>query len=103
MPLLRFMTGIGNASMNIVRTGAINDSGQLTTCENNMQSAVPNASRRIRTLAILIPPVAAEVVLEISVGPESEGISQETRNSDVHLAHRIEYPTVAGIYDYRSL
>lgn len=103
MPLLRFIAGIGSASMNIVRTGAINDIGQLTTCENNMQSAVPRASRRIRTLAMLMPLVAAEVVFETAVDPESEGICQETRDSDVHLTHSIEYPAVTGIDDHGGL
>ena len=100
MPPLKFGTGIGKHNMNIVITGATNDSGQLTICENNMQSAVPSASRKTRTLAMLIPPAAVEDALETALGPASEGISQEARYSDVQLAHRIEYPAVAGVDDH---
>ena len=74
--------GSGSARMNIVNTGAINDSGQLTTCENHIDSAVAKAKRRMRTLAIAMPvPTVAFV---------SESIGQNAHDSDIDLAHRVK-------------
>ncbi len=73
----------------MVSTGAINDIGQLTICENNMHSAVPSAIRKMRTLAMLMR-LSSATVLEIAVDPTSEGIGQETGNSDRNLADKIE-------------
>lgn len=42
---------MGNASMNIVNTGAIKDIGQLMACENTSDRVTPKVSRKIRRLA----------------------------------------------------
>ena len=51
-PLLKVGAGKGTASINIVKTAAINDICVPFICENAIESAVPKARRRIRRLAI---------------------------------------------------
>jgi len=100
---MSFGAGKGSDKINIVSTGATNDSGQLTICENSIDSAVPSAMRRMRTLAMLMRFVSVASVLLITVELESEGIRQETGDSDVYLANEVEEPVVAGINDHRGL
>ena len=79
--------------MNIVSTGATNDSGQLTICENNIESAVPSAMRRMRTLAILMR--LDSLALGTAVELESDGIGQEAGDPNVDPADEVEEPVVA--------
>jgi hypothetical protein len=76
-----------------VSTGAMNDSGQLTICENNIESAVPSAMRRMRTLAILMR--LDSLALGTAVELESDGIGQEAGDSNVDPADEVEEPVVA--------
>ena len=97
MPPESFITGSGNARMNIVSTGATNDIGHATICENSMQSAVPSAMRRMRTLAILMrsDPAAAAC--------PSEGISENACDPYVDFADEIECPVLTGVDDHGRL
>lgn len=97
MPPLSPGAGNGSASMNIVITGAIKDMSQPTACENQRQDEVPNASRRIRTLAMSMAEVAAADV------PESVGIGEDAVNTHPDPGDRIEYPAVARVNDNRRL
>ncbi len=81
-PFMKDSAGSGNARMNIVNTGAMNDIGQLTTCENHIDNAVASAIRKIRTLAMSMPLLVVTFV--------SEGIGQNAHDSDIDLAYRIE-------------
>ena len=90
MPPESFMAGSGNASMNMVNTGATNDNGQAPTCETNMQMPVANAMRSIRTLAI-------------SIGLALVRVTQDTGGSNVDPGDGIQYPAVTGIDCYRRL
>ncbi len=103
MPALSLSAGKGSDRINIVSTGATNDIGQLTICENSIDRAVPSAMRRMRTLAILMRLATADSALSITEVPESEGISQKTGNSDVYLADKIEEPVVACVDNDRGL
>jgi len=103
MPESSFNTGNGSDRINIVSTGATNDIGQLTICENSIDRAVPSAMRNMRTLAILMRLASADSALSITEVPESEGISQKTGNSNINLANEIEEPVVACVYDHRGL
>ena len=51
IPFFRVGAGKGSARMNMVSTGATKDSGNMNTCENSRQLAVPKARRRMRRLA----------------------------------------------------
>jgi len=103
MPALSLSAGNGNDRINIVSTGATNDIGQLTICENNIDKAVPSAMRNIRTLAMLMRLASADSALSITETLESEGISQEAGKPDIDLSHEIEEPVVAGVNDDRGL
>lgn len=103
MPASSFSTGNGSDRMNIVNTGAMNDIGQLTICENSIDRAVPSAMRSMRTLAILMRLASADSVLSITETLESEGIRQKTGNSNVNLANEIEEPVVSCVNDHRGL
>ena len=52
MPAAGFGAGIGSASRNSVKTGAMNDIGQATSSENTRHSAVPTPSLIVRSEAI---------------------------------------------------
>ena len=103
MPAFSFNAGNGNDRINIVSTGATNDIGQFTICENSIDSAVPSAMRKMRTLAMLMRWDSEIFVLPINTAIASEGVGQNTGNSYVYLSNEIEEPVVAGINDYRSL
>jgi len=94
-PFLKDSAGNGSARMNIVNTGAINDIGQLTICENSIDNAVASAIRRMRILAISIL-----ITVEAFV---SERISQNARDSDIDLAYGIKEPMLTRVCDHRSL
>ncbi len=98
MPAFSFSAGIGNDRMNIVSTGATNDNGQLTICENSIDNAVPSAIRRMRTLAMLMR--VDSTALLIAAALESEGIGQDTGDSDVYFSNEIEEPVFAGVNNY---
>ena len=91
MPSLSESAGNGRARINNVKTGAMNDIGQFTICENNKDKDVAKANRRIRTLAISIRP-------SLSI-PGSECIRKVTHDSDINSAREIEQPVVARIGD----
>lgn len=78
------------------------DIGQLTTCENSIDSAVPSAKRKIRTLVILRRRASVELVLVAAVC-ESEGIGQEAGDSYIYHANNVEKPTVASVNNDRYL
>ena len=99
MPASSFSAGIGNDRMNIVSTGATNDNGQLTICEKSIDSAVPSAMRRMRTLAMLMR-FSSGAELSIAAVPVSEGIRQQTGDSDINLADEIEEPVVVRVNDH---
>ena len=103
MPAFSFSAGSGNDRINIVNTGATNDIGQLTICENSMDKAVPSAMRRMRTLAMLIFFDFVASVLLMATVFESESIGQETGEPYVYFADEIEEPVVAGKDDHRGL
>ena len=71
--------------MNIVSTGAMNDIGQLITWENSIESAVPSARRKMRTLAILMR-FESTAIAAVAL----EDIGQQAGNSYIYLAHEIE-------------
>ncbi len=103
MPASSFSAGSGNERMNIVSTGATNDIGQLTICENSIDRAVPSAMRNMRTLAILMRFASADAVLPTNEILDSEGISQEAGHSDIYRADEIEQPVVACVNNDRGL
>ena len=103
MPALSLSAGNGNDRINIVSTGATNDIGQLTICENSIDRAVPSAMRRTRTLAMLILLDSVASVLLMATVFESEGISQEAGKPDIDFSYEIEEPVVASVDDDRGL
>ena len=78
-------------------TGAMNDIVQPMTCEIQSDSAVPNASRRIRVLATLARVGAT------ACGVALIGIGQDAAYANVHRAQRVEEPVVGRIDHRRYL
>ena len=93
-PCLILSTGIGNPSTRSVNTGAMNDICQPIACENHSDSAVPNARRRIRTLAIDMPLSHADLVAcLVSIG-------KDTLQPQLDPAQRVEDEAVARVNDH---
>lgn len=88
-------SGIANSSN--VMTGAMYEMLQPTAWEIHSDTAVPNARRKTRVLAILesLSSPATDVVLV--------GIRQQASNSDIQRAQRIEEPAVTRVDNRRGL
>ena len=88
IPCLKLGAGIGTASRNDSKTGAIKDTLQLKTWDIHNANAVPNAN-----LSILLAAMASTSV----------GVTQHGIDSDIKFTQRVHEPVVTGINNHRDL
>ena len=86
---MSFGAGIGSASRIIVKTAPTNDISPPSSCENQSDPAVPNASRKILTWAILS---------RVDEAPSSlVSIGKDANDAHLQLANCVEQKSIVRV------